>query len=112
MRFFADRGALHQNLSVLQMATHASHRPVLTADGAKTESAATPATARPGTRASTVKLVKTLWKVRFKQCYLTWKPETNIKVRDGWDPLGWIKTLKIHPLYPLYKLWFQSWETR
>lgn len=45
-------------LFVLQMATHVSRYPVLIMDFAKTESVATPATARPGTRASTVKSVQ------------------------------------------------------
>lgn len=40
------------------MVMHVSRGPVLMEDFAKMESAATPAFARPGTKASTVKLVK------------------------------------------------------
>lgn len=45
-------------LFFLQMAMHASQCPVLMEDFAKMESVATPATARLGTRASTVKSVQ------------------------------------------------------
>lgn len=62
---------------------------MFTEDIAKTGSAATAATARPGTRASTVKLVKTLWTVEVKQCYLTQKHESLlVNVTIPWVKVG------------------------